>query len=152
MRKILNLIKRHIILFILCLLAFIVLIIMLVAFLQMSINTSGKYGNRLDGIEEVSISKSELKDIENKLEEKDEVVKASVRIQGRIIYFDIYFGKDVSLENAKKICNEMINSFEEDEQKYYDISFIITQDSEEDKWNASGSKNSESDAISWTKN
>ena len=81
MRKILNLIKRHIILFILCLLAFIVLIIMLVAFLQMSINTSGKYGNRLDGIEEVSISKSELKDIENKLEEKDEVVKASVRIQ-----------------------------------------------------------------------
>ena len=152
MKKILNLIKRHIILFILCLLAFVAFIIMLVAFLQMSINTSGKYGNRLDGIEKVTISKKDLKDIKNKLEEKDEVEKATVRIQGKIIYFDIIFKKEVSLENAKKICNEMINSFEEEEQKYYDISFMITQDAEEEKWNASGSKNSESDEISWTKN
>ena len=153
MKKILRLIKRHIILFILSLLALVAFIIMLVVFIKMTVNTSSKYGNRLDGIDEVSISKNELKDREKELEEKDDVDKSSIRIQGRIIYFDITFSKDTNLSNAKKICDEIVSSFEEEELDFYDISFIITQNDLEndDKWVAAGYKNTTSSKISWNK-
>ena len=152
MKKIFGFIKRHIILFVLCLAAFVVLIIMLIAFLKMAVNTSGKYGNRLDGIKEVEISKSELKDISSKLEEKEEVSKASSRIQGKIIYFDVYFTKETTLDNAKKICSDIINEFEDDDKDFYDFSFVITQDGDnDDKWSSAGSRNSGSDSISWAR-
>jgi len=152
MKKILGLIKRHILLFILCFLAFVVLVIMLVAFLKMTINTSGRYGNRLDGIDKVEVSKKDLKKITDSLKEKDEVVKASARVQGKIIYLDIYFTEKTSLDSAKSICSDLLKEFNEDESSFYDFSFVITQDSEsEDKWSSIGSKNMASDSISWNR-
>ncbi len=56
MKKIGNLIKRHKILFSFCSIVLIAIIIMSIIFLKMTINTKGKYGDRLEGIEKVEIS------------------------------------------------------------------------------------------------
>ena len=152
MKKILGLIKRHIILFILCFLAFIVFVIMVIAFLKMTINSSGRYGNRLDGIEKVEVSKKDLKKITDSLKERDEIVKASARVQGKIIYFDIFFTESTSLDSAKSICSDILKEFDEEENNFYDFSFVITQEGDsEDKWSSIGSKNMASESISWNR-
>ena len=154
LKKIGGLIKRHIILFALSLMAFIAMVIMLVIFLKMTISTSSKYGDRLDGIEEVKISASNLSDISDKLEEKDEVSKAKLRIQGKIIYVDISFVESTTLAKAKEIAGSVITSFDDDEQEFYDFRFVINQESDKEDsevWGLVGSKNSKDSEISWTR-
>ena len=151
-KKILSLIKRHFVLFILCFLAFIVFVILMGAFLIMTVNTSGRYGNRLDGISKVKISKEVLEDYSTELEKKDEVVKAKYRIQGKIVYMDITFTEKTSLKDAKKIAEDAISKFDEDEIEFYDFSLVINQDSDkDDAWNCIGSKNNKDSGVSWVR-
>lgn len=153
MKKIKDLIKRHKVLFIFCIVVLVALIILLVVFLQMTINTSGRYGNRLDGIEEVEISKDTLTDISTSLEEKEEVSKAKLRIQGKIIYVDITFNKGTTKDKGKEIASSTVSEFSDDEQDFYDFSFVLNEDSEEENaWSSIGSKNSKDADISWTRN
>ena len=51
-KKIKNLLSRHKILAVICLLALIVIIILFYMFCSIFVGGSDKYGNRLDGIEE----------------------------------------------------------------------------------------------------
>jgi len=150
-KKILGLIKRHIVLFILSVIAFIALIIMIVAFLKMTINNSGKYGDRLDGIDKVKISKSTLSDISDKIKENTEVEKSNVRVQGKIVYIDITFNGETSLDRAKEIATVVLDEFDDDEKGFYDIEFILEQNAEEG-WRSAGSKTPSSEGISWIKN
>lgn len=154
LKKIGGLLKRHIILFIFCLLTFIVFVVMLVIFLKMTINTSGRYGNRLEGIEDVEISTDTLADISLGLEEKDEVSKAKLRIQGKIIYINISFVESVKLEKGKEIAEGVLSEFDEDELEFYDFSFVIEQiseDDEEETWVGVGSKNTIDSKVSWAR-
>jgi len=154
LKKIGGLIKRHIILFIFCLLTFIVFAVMLVVFLKMTINTSGRYGNRLEGIEEVEISTGDLAEISSGLEEKDEVSSAKLRIQGKIIYVDISFIDSTKLEKGKEIAESVLSEFDEEELEFYDFSFMIKQvseDEEKETWASAGAKNTKDSKISWTR-
>ncbi len=149
-----DLIKRHKVLFILCLFALIAVIVMLFAFLKMTVNTSGRYGDRLDGIEEVSISDDTLTDISSSLEEKEEVSEAVVRVQGKIIYVDITFTASTTLVKGKEIAASVVNEFSDDEQDFYDFSFIIHQENDEeeaDTWASAGAKNAKDAEVSWTR-
>lgn len=154
MKKIGNLIKRHKILFSFCSIVLIAIIIMSIIFLKMTINTKGKYGDRLEGIEKVEISKDTLTDISSQLEEKEEVNKAKLRNQGKIIYIDISFTKNTTLDKGKEIASSVINKFSTKELEFYDLSFIINQisENEEDEvWATAGAKNSNEKEISWTR-
>jgi len=153
-KKIWELIKRHKILFVFCFIAFVVFIVMLVIFLKMTINTSSKYGTRLDGIEEVEISKSTFKEVKSMLEEKEEVSSAKVRLQGKIIYVDIIFNDTVKLDKGKEIAGSVLEKFSEEELNFYDFSFIINQVSDKEDaetWSSAGARKAMAEKISWTR-
>lgn len=149
-----DLIFRHKLLTLILLLAFIVIIIMFYVFFNVFISGNDKYGDRLKGIEEVEISSKDQKEVASFLEDKGEVVDASVRIQGKIIYINIVYTKDTSLDKAKEIANETLTKFDEEELSFYDVGYFLTQE-ETDEENVgfvvTGTKNAKLDTISWIK-
>ena len=150
-----NLIRRHKLLFTICLCAFIIIIVMMYIFFSLFIGGTDKYGDRLQGIDEHKISNSDKEEVTSFLEEKEEVTTATMRTQGKIIYIHIEFKKEVSLDRAKEIANESLSKIEDEEKKFYDINFSLTQekteDNEENTFVVTGSKNSQLDHISWIK-
>lgn len=155
LKNVKDLILRHKLLTIICLLAFIVIIIMMYIFFNMFVGGNGKYGTRLDGIEEVTISSKAKKEVVSFLEEKDQVTEASVRVQGKIIYINIVFTRDTKLDKAKAIATETLAHFDDDEKEFYDIGYFLTQeeveDSEDKGFYITGTKNAKLESISWIK-
>ena len=67
------------------------------------------YGDRLDGIEKVEISKKKLTNIESSINDNDQVKESNVRIQGKIIYVTIDYINGVNLDKAKEIANSVLD-------------------------------------------
>ena len=154
-KKIKNLLSRHKILAVICLLALIVIIILFYMFCSIFVGGSDKYGNRLDGIEEVEISKSEMIDIADDIAKDDSVDSAKVRLQGKIIYIDIVYKKDVSKDKAKEIAVKSLDNFDKKEKEFYDFEYVLTQnvgDNKEDTgFKITGAKTPKTDSISFIK-
>ncbi len=123
-----DLLLRHKILSIICILAFVVVMIMLYIFFSIFVSGNDVYGRRLNGIEKVKISKSELKEEADKIEKNGEVKSAKVRIQGKIIYFDITFANGTSKEKAKEIAKKTLDDFSKKEKEFYDFEYVLMQE------------------------
>ena len=155
MKGVKDLILRHKLLFSICLLAFIVIMILLYIFFSMFIGGNDKYGDRLKGIESVEISKSSLTEIAKKLKDQAGVEDASVRVQGKIVYINLVFSRETTLEHAKEIAIGSLEQFDDDEKKFYDFGYFLTQvgqEGTEDKgFVVTGTKSAKTDSISFIK-
>ena len=150
-----DLISRHKILSMICLLALVIIVILLYVFCSIFVGGSNKYGHRLDGIKEVEISTKEMKNLSKDLEKNAEVDSADVRIQGKIIYIDIMYTKDVSQDKAKEIAASTLDNFGKEEKEFYDFEYILTQVIEEDGtdngFKITGTKGPKTEGISFIK-
>ena len=84
-------------------------------------------------------------------EKNEKVNTASIRIQGKIIYVNIDYTKEVSLDNAKEIATKSLQNFTDDIKKFYDIQYLLTQkeDEESEVFPTMGSKNVTATTIVW---
>ena len=123
---------------------------MVVVLFSFFVGTNDKYGNRLDGIEKVELTSKEKKSIISNLKENEEVKDASIRIQGKIIYINIKFNKDASLDKAKEIANKSLEEIDEKQLKFYDVGYFLINEAE-DGFILTGTKNAKLDEISWIK-
>lgn len=155
MKKIKDLILRHKLLSAICFLALIVIIMMMYVFFNLFVGGSNKYGDRLKGIENHKVEKKEQEEVVSFLKEKNEVNDASIRIQGKIIYIHIEYTRETSLDTAKAIATESLAKISDDEKKFYDIGYYLTQVSDENQEDkgfvVTGNKSNELDSISWIK-
>lgn len=148
--KIWDLVKRHKVLSIICSLAIILVVIMIVVLFSFFVGGNDKYGNRLDGIEEVEVTSKDKKDLTASIKENDVVKDADVRVQGKIIYINIKFNEGTNLDKAKEIANSSIKEIDEEQLKFYDLGYFLTSEGEEG-FNVTGTKNAKLDKISWIK-
>lgn len=108
------------------------------------------YGNRLDGI--VEISKNVLSDATTKLKENEKVVDAQTTVAGKIINIIITVDDGLSQKDSRKIAEASKDSFSEEILKSYDIQLFVKKNSEaENDFPIIGYKAKNSDAFSWTK-
>lgn len=153
--KVKDLMLHHKLLSVIVILAFILFVVLCLMFLSMTISTSNKYGNRLDGINKVEIKRATLKEVGKKLEESDKVKDASLHIEGKIIYFDIVYVKGTTKDEAKEIASKSMDNFSEKELAFYDLEYVLMEDKKDDKEGKSfviiGTKHSSKDSISWMK-
>ena len=125
-------------------------IIMLVIFISLFFGSGeSKYGKRLEGIEDVELSKYFLQEVEDKLKEDESVVEANVRLQGKIVYILFEVNDDISRDTAKLMASNTLENFSEEELAFYDFSYII-------KWttnveNEEGETEEKIEAIEGTK-
>ena len=117
-------------------------------------NGSNEYGNRLDGIEEVEISKSKESDFENNVANNDKIKKVDLHVQGKIIYITIEVETGVKLEEAEGIALKSLDNFDEKELAFYDFNFTLKQDATDnnDGFVISGAKNKNGTGLVWNNN
>lgn len=150
--KIKDLVSRHRILSMICLLALVIIIILMYIFSSIFTSNGNNYGDRLRGIKDVEIAKSKLSSVSDKIKENSEVIKASVRVQGKIVYLDIEFNADTSLDKAKEIANSSLDNFSDKEKKFYDFEYILYQKKDDNTgFKITGTKGPKTDGISFIK-
>lgn len=150
MRKILKWIKKNTGLFIVLLLTLVLLIFILVIFVKLLMgNSSNKYGNRLDGIDEFKISGETYESVETEVTDTGLIEEVSVRLQGKIVYTTIVLKSDTSMDAAKEIATNTLDNYTQDELKYYDYSFFLKWEGEESDTVITGNKHHDLDSITW---
>ena len=114
----------------------------------------GVYGDRLDGIDKYPITDTIKSEYINALEEEKSVSKVSMNVRGKIIYIDIEFALDTSLEEAKGLAATSLKNISEDLQAFYDISFTLKCEKSENSegFTILGAKNVAGSGLVWNNN
>jgi len=155
-KKIKNFYKEHRVFTILMSIVLVCVILIVTVLVQVFYNGNGKdkYGDRLEGIEAVSIADSRLSDLETNLTNDEKVKEVEVKITGKIVYFTIQFEESVSLKDAKEVAKKALENFSEDELNFYDFNFTLKKNSsdKEDGFLISGARNKSGSGLVWNNN
>ena len=113
--------------------------------------TKDKYGNRLDGIDNVKITDTKKSEVENKIKENELVDSVKINIKGKLIYVNIEL-KTGKHSDSEAICQSALENFSEDEKKFYDIQYIVTNKdtSIEENFTVMGYIKAGNSVIKWT--
>ena len=65
---------------------------------------------------------------------------------------DVKLNEGVSVDTARSLASKTLDKLSDDEKAYYDIQFIIINESDTDHFPIMGYKHHTKSAISWTKN
>lgn len=147
-------IKEHYILVIIGVLAIVFLVFTIIGFRDMYFTSNGDvYGNRLEGIEKVPILDDVLDKVKKELLDSGKVEDVTIRLQGKIVYFTIDYKEDVSVDQAREIATKTLTEFTEEQKKFYDFSYFLTQSKVTDSENypTMGNKHPKNATISWLK-
>ena len=110
-------------------------------------NSGGnKYGNRLDGIENVKLDNSRFDEIKNGFEAKSGFTIDKFRVSGRIVNIFITAG-DIKKDDVKAEALKLVSSFSEDEIKFYDFQVFVNGSDE--SYPIIGYKNKNSEGLHW---
>ena len=105
---------------------------------------------KLDGIEDVPIEKSQVTELEDKIKENNYVENVDYRLQGRLVNVEVEVSKDADKTKVKELANVLLDTFTNDQKKYYDLQIFIS--SSDYEINYIGYKHKSSDAFAWTNN
>ena len=135
----------------------IILILIIILVVSMFIfftdnSTKPSYGNRLDGIEEVEISKKQTEDMKNKIKKNSNVKDVTYNIQGKIVNVTITVNSATTVSGAKELANKVTSYFEKDQVAFYDFQvFVKNEDKNKKSFPIIGYKKSSSSSFSYTK-
>lgn len=151
MKDIMKFIKKHlhVIIGIIIVVFLLILAIMIKGFFFPD-DSKVYYGTRLEGIEKVKINDKKKKELESAF--KDSSKSVTVRLAGRIIYFDVKVNDDVSVDSSRDLSNKALEKLSDEEKGYYDVQFLIANDADKDHFPIIGYKHHTKPAITWTKN
>ena len=111
-----------------------------------------KYGNRLEGLDEIKISSKKQDKFEKDITENELVNKTEIDIKGKLIYINIELNSGKHTD-AEALSQTVLEMFSEEEKAFYDIQFIITNlnKEEEDNFPIMGYIKKSETLIKWTK-
>lgn len=118
-------------------------------------DSSSKYGGRLEGIDKISFSDKEIKEITSKLLEDELIEEVSINISGKIIYISINFKSGTILVEAQSKAITSLDLFSEDVLGFFDLEYLIKSDAtaESEGFQIMGSHNvSGTGSIVWNNN
>lgn len=114
---------------------------------------SSNYGDRLESIQNLSLSDEDKSSIVTKLQENEAVIGVNVHTQGKIIYIRVVV-ENITLEKAKEIANTSLEVIAEEYQKNYDIHYTLVSEEKENVpgFIIMGAKNINRSMIIWNNN
>ncbi len=118
-------------------------------------NTNNTYGNRLDGIKDVKITNKMKSEMESKIKEMNKVSSVKINVHGKIVYFDIDFDNEATLDEVKGIAIKCLELFKEEYKNFYDMQFLFTKSKstdEEEKFPIIGYMKAGATTVSWSNN
>ena len=113
-------------------------------------SSKNKYGDRLNGIENYPISDNTINEMKNSFLKNEFVTNFNYNLTGRIIKITITVKSDTKVDKAQELSSIITTSLPEDYQEFYDISYTIICDGENDLYPVIGAKHKTSKVFSWT--
>lgn len=151
-----KLIKKYKKEFILLLVAVLIILFCGIAFIFMWFaGGSDKYGDRLDGIEDVQLSNGYLNDRIGFIKDgKEYVSDVTYNVEGKLVSFMVTVIDDTDVSSTKSIGDILIEKFTKEELAYYDIQlFILDSGKNEDTgYPIIGYKHKTSEKFVWSNN
>lgn len=149
MKSFMKLLKKYYKLIIICLIVLIVVILSL--FIYKNLFQQGK-SNRLEGIENHQLTNKEIKNIEEKLYELDDVSNIDVYTNYKIIKVYLELNKDVDFDDVKEKSDELIEKISEKNLSFYDVEiFVDCLDEENETYPRIGYKYKTSTEFTWNR-
>lgn len=156
MKKLKRFYKEHRVFTILMSIVIVCLILIITVLIQIFYfgNGNDKYGDRLEGIDNVRISESKESDYENNVKATGKVKNCDLSVTGRIIYVTMQFEEAVDLEEAKSVALKSLESFSDEELAFYDFDFTLKKNSSEkvEGFLISGARNRNGSGLVWNNN
>lgn len=114
-------------------------------------NDKGRYGDRLDGLKTVEMTKSKISDLIDKIKENKQMENVVINVHGKIIYTTLEVKEGTSLDVGKGIALKSIELYSEDFTSYYDYQFLL-KENKEDGYVIIGAKSKNNSNIVWNNN
>lgn len=108
----------------------------------------GVYGDRLKDIKKYPVSSEFTSSYKESILEDESVKEITFKIKGRIIYINLTFDEEITLDKAKELVTNSLELFSEDILNYYDIDFVLKSEN----FTIIGAKNAVNDIITWNNN
>ena len=118
-------------------------------------DSSSKYGDRLEGIEDYPFDSNTQDDIIAKIKENEIVEDVTMRVSGKIIYITITFIPETTLVEGESIALSSLDYFSEETLSFYDLEYMIEAEATEETegFKIIGAKNvSGTGGIVWNNN
>ena len=131
-----------------------VIIIVCIMLKLLSGNNTSEYGDRLDGIEKVQISKKTTDKLIKELKAEEKIkdvtyVRDGKKQQGRLISVILEI-ENATVDEAKELGNKVLTYFDDEEKAFYDIQVYLDNVDEKNKeFPIIGYKHKTSEALVW---
>lgn len=110
------------------------------------------YGDRLDDIETVEITKTNISNLEKGIKENEAVKEMNYSLTGKIISVKITFSEATSADDARKVGLTVLDYFDKEQKLSYGIEVYLIKEEESESFPIIGYKHYTSTDMSWTKN
>ena len=108
--------------------------------------------NRLEGVENYTLTKSEKNSIKEKLNEIESVDNIKINTNYKIIKIFLTLNESTEFEHLKNICNEAIQKISEKNLSYYDVEiFVDCNDKENNLYPKIGYKYKTNSEFVWNR-
>lgn len=145
-------IRKHKLLIGLSLLFVVILAVIIIWLINVSVeNETDKYGNRINGIENVQIANSKVDEIKNTILTNTQINKIIYRLDGKLIKFFIEIKKDTEEINIENILSTIIEKFNDEERKFYDFQIFITSEEKKEPYPIIAYKHRNNEVFTITK-
>lgn len=152
-KKLKNSWNQNRVLFVLTTILIVCIILILLVVIDYFLGTSkDKYGDRLEGIKNFEVSR--ISELESKIKEDEKIADCNIRQIGKIIYINIKFTNEITLVEAEGKALNTVELFSEEELKFYDLNYSLTQDATESSagFSIMGAKNINGTGLVWNNN
>lgn len=130
----------------------IVSIIILLGYLVFKNLFYSEESNRLEGIEEYVVTSDEIEKVKEKLNEIENIDVVDIYTNYKIIKISIELNEDIDFEDIKKISNEALINFKEENLGYYDVEiFVNSKDENSDIYPKIGYKHKTNLEFTWNR-
>ena len=108
------------------------------------------YGDRLVG--KVDVADEIYEKVEEKLKENEKVTKVDARESGKLINISMTILDDTSIEDAKKLIDNILEPFNDSQRGYYDFQVFINKENKaENNFPIIAYKHHNSSEFVWSK-
>ena len=115
-------------------------------------NGTAAYGDRTVDVVNNKITKEERQKIVEEIKKHENVTDVEFDLEGRIITLLVTIDNEVIVSDARKIGEELLNNFTEEQLSYYAVNiYMLKTDESKNDFPITGYKHYSSKDISWTK-
>lgn len=91
------------------------------------------YGNRLDGIEKVEVTKKQTDKLLSDIKSKSYVKDVSTNTNGKIINVVVEVKNGTDVKTAKELGKTVLGAFTDDQKKFFDIQLYLKNENKDAK-------------------